>query len=166
MRNIQKKGLVITAEKNSKIEERAYAAVAPLIEERGYKLWDVCFEKEGAMWYLRILLDKEGGMDSDECGEISEPINAIIDKQDFIKNIDILEVGSPGLTKKLRKPEHFRSCINERIRVTLRDEKGKENSLYGTLSAYDEEKGEITLKDGDETKILALSQCVKINSDL
>ena len=158
--------MIFTAEKNSKIEERAYEAVAPLIEERGYKLWDVCFEKEGAMWYLRILLDKEGGMDSDECESINGQINDEIDKQDFIKNIDILEVGSPGLTKKLRKPEHFRACINERIRVTLRDEKGKENSVYGILSAYDEEKSEITLSDGNETKTFALSQCVKINSDL
>lgn len=161
-----RKGMIYTAEKNSRIEERAYEAVAPLIAEKGYKLWDVCFEKEGAMWYLRILLDKDGGMDSDECEEISGPINKIIDKQDFIGNIDILEVGSPGLTKKLRKPEHFRASLNERIRVTVRDEKGKETAVYGILSDYDETASTITLTDGDETKIFALSECVKINSDL
>lgn len=141
--------------------------VAPILEEKGYRLWDVCFEKEGAMWYLRILFDKEGGIDSDECEEVSEPLNKLIDKQDFIGKIDILEIGSPGLTKKLRRPEHFRACIGERIRVTIRDEKGKEVGVYGTLSAYDEENGAFTvIKENDETENFSVSDCVKVNSDL
>ena len=118
------------------------------------------------MWYLRILLDKDGGMDSDECEEISAPINAVIDKQDFIKNIDILEVGSPGLTKKLRKPEHFKACIGEKIRVTRRGEKGREYSVYGILAAYDEGGAAITLKTDEDTQEIPLSECVKVNSDL
>ncbi len=138
----------------------------PIIEKNGLKLWDVCFEKEGAMWYLRILVDKEGGMDSDECEEISKPINEAVDKLDIIKNVDILEIGSPGLTKKLRKPEHFRACTGERVRVTKRDEKGKEYCVYGVLSAYDEEKGTITVEDGNEKNDILLSECVKVNSDL
>ena len=156
----------ITAEKNSKIEERAREAVMPVIEKSGLKLWDVCFEKEGAMWYLRILVNKEGGMDSDECEDISRPINEIIDKQDFIKSIDILEVGSPGLTKKLRKPEHFRACTGEPIRITKRDAKGKEYSIYGKLAAYDESTNVITLEDENGKTEIAVSDCVKINSDL
>ncbi len=155
-----------TAEKGSKIEERARAAIMPVIEKNGLKLWDVCFEKEGAMWYLRILVDKDGGIDSDECEEISRPINEIIDRQDFIKSIDILEVGSPGLTKKLRKPEHFKACTGEPIRITKRDGKGKEFSIYGTLAAYDEENNSITLENNDGKTEIKVSECVKINSDL
>ena len=159
-------GVTDTAEKSSRIEERAREAVMPVIERCGLKLWDVCFEKEGAMWYLRILVDKDGGIDSDECEEISRPINEIIDKQDFIGKVDILEVGSPGLTKKLRRPEHFIACTGERIRVTKRDEKGKEYSVYGTLAAYDAENDAITLENEDGKEILAVPDCVKINSDL
>lgn len=159
-------GVSGTAEKSSKTEELAREAVMPIIEQYGLRLWDVCFEKEGAMWYLRILVDKDGGLDSDECEEISRPINDIIDKQDFIKSIDILEVGSPGLTKKLRRPEHFKACIGERIRVTRRDEKGKEFSVYGTLTAYDEENGSFTADCDGETRSFAVSECVKVNSDL
>ncbi|MBO5378671.1 MAG: ribosome maturation factor RimP [Ruminiclostridium sp.] len=151
---------------NGKIEDRAYELVKPFIEEKGYNLWDVCFEKEGAMWYLRILFDKEGGMDSDECEEISRPLNELIDKQDFIGNIDMLEIGTPGLSKKLRKPEHFKACTGERIRATVRDEKGKEVSVFGTLEAYDEEKNEITLVSEGETTVLHIPDCVKVNSDL
>lgn len=118
------------------------------------------------MWYLRILFDKEGGMDSDECEEISRPLNELIDKQDFIGNIDMLEIGTPGLSKKLRKPEHFKACTGERIRATVRDEKGKEVSVFGTLEAYDEEKNEITLVSEGETTVLHIPDCVKVNSDL
>lgn len=154
-------------ENGGRIEERAYALAAPILEEKGYKLWDVCFEKEGAMWYLRILFDKDGGIDSDECEEVSEPLNKLIDKQDFIGKIDILEIGSPGLTKRLRRPEHFRACIGEKIRVTVRNEKGKEVSIFGTLSGYDDENNSFTLeKDSGETENFAVSDCVKINSDL
>ncbi len=165
------KGLICTAEKNGKkqggrIEERAYELVKPMIEENGYKLWDVCFEKEGAMWYLRILFDKEGGIDIDECEALTKPLNELIDKQDFIGSIDMLEIGSPGLSKKLRKPEHFRACTGEKIRVTVRDEKGKEVSLFGILSAYDGEKNEITLDSDGEITVLDVNKCVKVNSDL
>ncbi len=154
------------AEKGSKIEELARAAVMPVVEQYGLTLWDVCFEKEGAMWYLRIHVDKDGGLDSDECELISKPINEIMDKQDFIKSVDILEVGSPGLTKKLRRPEHFRACTGERIRVTKRDEKGKEYSVYGTLAGYDGTQACILLETEDGNETLSLSECVKINSDL
>lgn len=163
----------VTADKKNKkensgrIEERAYALVAPILEEKGYRLWDVCFEKEGAMWYLRILFDKDGGIDSDECEEVSEPLNKLIDKQDYIGKIDILEIGSPGLTKKLRRPEHFHACVGERIRVTVRDEKGKEVSVYGDLSAYNEENNSFTLvNENDEIVEFLVSDCVKVNSDL
>ena len=166
MRVTAEKGASHTAKKDNSIEERAKAAVMPVIEKNGLMLWDVCFEKEGAMWYLRVLVDKEGGLDSDECELISKPINEILDKQELIKSVDILEVGSPGLTKKLRKPEHFRACMGEPIRVTRRGPKGKEYSVYGILAAYDEEKGTITLEDKNEKTELVISECVKINSDL
>ncbi len=118
------------------------------------------------MWYLRILFDKDGGVDSDECEEISRPLNELIDKQDFIGNIDILEIGSPGLSKKLRKPEHFISCKGEKIRATVRDDKGKEVSVFGVLSEYNEEKNEIILDNDGEITTLSIPECVKINSDL
>ncbi|MBO6301113.1 MAG: ribosome assembly cofactor RimP [Ruminiclostridium sp.] len=152
--------------KGSKIEELARAAVMPVIEQYGLTLWDVCFEKEGAMWYLRILIDKDGGLDSDECEEVSRPINELIDKQDFIKSVDILEVGSPGLTKKLRRPEHFTACIGEKIRVTRRNDKGKEFSVYGVLEQYDPQNGSFVVDCGGSKETFLAAECVKVNSDL
>ena len=138
----------------------------PVIEQYGLSLWDVCFEKEGAMWYLRVLIDRDGGLDSDECEEVSKPINEILDKQELIKKVDILEVGSPGLTKKLRRPEHFKACTGEKIRVTRRGEKGKEFSVYGVLTSFDEEKETFCMDCGGKTETFAVSECVKVNSDL
>lgn len=155
-----------TAEKGSKIEELAKAAVMPVIEQYGLKLWDVCFEKEGAMWYLRVLIDKDGGLDSDECELVSKPINEILDRQELIKSVDILEVGTPGLTKKLRRPDHFKACIGEKIRVTRRDEKGKEFSVYGTLAGFSEDSGSFDIDCDDGIKTFVVSECVKVNSDL
>ena len=146
-----------------RIEEQATELVRPIVEEAGYKLWDVCFEKEGAMWYLRILFDRDGGVDSDECEKLTEPINKLVDGQEFIKYVDILEVGSPGLTKKLRKPEHFESSVGTKIRVTVRNEKGKEEAVYGILEEYDRDKDRITL-DGGRTFIAG--KCVKVNADI
>lgn len=143
-----------------KIEQEATALALPLLKEAGCDLWDVCFEKEGAMWYLRVLFDKEGGVDSDQCEEISKPINRLFDKQDFIGQVDILEIGTPGLYKRLRKPEHFRTEMGERIRAQVKTEKGEE-FIIGILQDYNGESGEITV-DGRQIK---LSKCIKVNSE-
>lgn len=143
-----------------KIEEQAKKLAAPIIEQNGCKLWDVCFEKEGAMWYLRVLFDSEPGLDSDSCEEISKPINDLFDKQDFIEQVDILEIGTPGIYKRLRKPRHFSECMGKRVTVQAKTEKGEE-FFTGVLEGYDEEKGEITV----DKRAFRLSRCIKISLD-
>lgn len=152
-------------EKNGKrIEELTKQLCQPIIEKNGFKLWDVCFEKEGAMWYLRVLFDKDGGIDSDDCEAVTEPINKLIDKQDFIDNIDILEIGSPGLTKRLRSSEHFAACMNTPIRAVIRGEKGKEINVYGTLVDFADDV--ITIDDNGTKTTLNFADCIKVNSNL
>lgn len=151
-----------------KIEEQAEKLAQPIIEKAGCKLWDVCFEKEGAMWYLRVLFDNaddKEGLDSDRCEEISKPINELFDKQSFIEQVDILEIGTPGIYKKLRKKEHFLSCIGKRVTALAKTEKGEE-FISGYLRAYDEEKGEILLETPqNRNAALKLSKCGKVNLD-
>ncbi|MCL1822948.1 MAG: ribosome assembly cofactor RimP [Oscillospiraceae bacterium] len=151
---------------NQSIEERARALAEPLLAESGFTLWDVIFEKEGAMNYLRILFDKEDGVNDEECALMTAPLNEIMDKQDFIKHVDILEAGSPGLTRRLRRAEHFEQSINKPLRVLKRGEKGKSNAFYGILTAYDHEKNEISLKTESETVILNIKNCQRINLNL
>lgn len=143
-----------------RIESEARALVLPLIEQAGCALWDVCFEKEGALWYLRVLFDSEDGIDSDRCEEISKPINELFDKQAFIEQADILEIGTPGIYKKLRKPEHFREHIGKRVRAQVKSDKG-ERFVIGLLDEYDEEKSEI-VADGERVR---LKSCIKVNAE-
>ena len=143
-----------------KIEQQATEAALPLLEQAGCDLWDVCFEKEGAMWYLRVLFDREGGVDSDSCEEISRPINELFDKQPFIEQVDILEIGTPGISRRLRKPEHFRQWLGQPVRAQVKTEKG-ETYIMGTLDDYNEEKNEITV-DGET---VMLKKCIKVNAE-
>ena len=154
------------AEKGGKIEEQARKIAEPIIADAGYTLWAGCHEKEGAMWYLRVLFDTEGGIDSDACEKITKPINEAFDKESFIKLVDILEVGSPGLCKKLRTTAHFEACLGQKIRATVRDEKGKELSISGTLVEYNAADGAFIIENDGEKQQLVFSECVKVNSDL
>lgn len=143
-----------------RIESEARALALPLVEQAGCALWDVCFEKEGAMWYLRVLFDNEEGIDSDQCEEISKPINDLFDKQKFIEQVDILEIGTPGIFKKLRNPEHFREYVGKRVRAQVKSDKG-ERFVIGNLDEYDEDRAEIVI-DGE---LIRLKACIKVNAE-
>lgn len=99
----------------SSIEAKAENAVRAFIEEHGYSLWDVVFIKEGACWYLRILIDKPSGISIDDCASIDGELNAIIDQQDFIDKIDFLEIGSAGLERSVRRVEQLEQTVGKKI---------------------------------------------------
>lgn len=101
----------------STIEAAAEAAVRPIVEEHGFKLWDVWFAKEGAKWYLRILIDRPGGVSIDDCESIDGLINAEIDKQDFIDKIDYLEIGSAGLERPVRRLAQLEQSVGKKVVV-------------------------------------------------
>ena len=132
------------------VERITEQKVLPIIERYGYELWDVIFEKEGAMWYLKVLFDKaDGGIDDAECEEITEPLNKAVDTLPCIDLVDVFEVGSPGLDRQLRKPFHFVKMKGEKIKVTVRDENGKTAYYSGVLGDYDENSGEFTVQTDD-----------------
>lgn len=99
------------------IEAAAEKVVRGIVEEHGYSLWDVVFVKEGACWYLRILIDKPGGVSIDDCTSIDGLINAAIDKQDFVDKIDYLEVGSAGLERAVRRVDQLKQSVGKKIRL-------------------------------------------------
>lgn len=101
----------------NQVEAAAEKAVRSIVESHGYSLWDVVFVKEGACWYLRILIDKPNGISIDDCESIDGLINAEIDKQPFIDKIDYLEVGSAGLERPIRRVEQISASIGRKIRL-------------------------------------------------
>ena len=88
----------------------------PLADELGLFLWDVRFEKEGATWYLKVLIDKDGGVTMEDCENFTRPFNKILDEADPISQSYVFECGSPGLGRELRKPIHFEVCIGAATR--------------------------------------------------
>jgi ribosome maturation factor RimP len=87
--------------------ERVYTLIKDTVEEQGVSLWDVRFLKEGASWYLRVFIDKEGGINIDDCTNVSHAIDPIIDEADPIDKSYYLEVCSCGIDRELTRPAHF-----------------------------------------------------------
>ena len=81
------------------------ALVRPVVEAMGLRLWDVRFEKEGPDWFLRVLIDRDEPMDTDTCAEVSHAIDPLLDEADPIDQSYYLEVGSPGMGRRLTRPE-------------------------------------------------------------
>lgn len=129
--------------------EKVRELAQPLCDELGLFLWDVRFEKEGATWYLKVFIDKDGGVSMDDCEALTRPLNKLLDETDPISQSYVLEVGSPGLGRELKRPEHFEACINDIIKIKLiRPRNGKKEFIAG-LDGYDKEKLYCHLTDED-----------------
>ena len=101
------------------IEEKVELLVKDPIEKLGYSLYDVEYVKEGPEYYLRIYIDKESGIDLNDCEKVSNEINEILDKADYIKEQYYLEVSSPGIERKLRKDKHLEQNISKNVEIKL-----------------------------------------------
>ena len=93
--------------------------VRPVVEDLGLRLWDVRFEKEGPDWYLRILIERDTPLDTDTCEDVTRAIDPLLDEADPIEQSYYLEVGSPGLGRRLNRPEHYEAVKGQKISVKL-----------------------------------------------
>lgn len=100
------------------VEERARAVIEPLVVAEGLELVDLEFVREQQGWVLRVFIDKPGGrVGLDECSQVSHLLDPVLDVEDFIPQQYNLEVSSPGLNRPLRKPEHFRRAVGQKVKV-------------------------------------------------
>ena len=125
----------------AKIEEKVEQLVKDPIEKLGYSLYDVEYVKEGPEYYLRIYIDKESGIDLNDCEKVSNEINEILDKADYIKEQYYLEVSSPGIERKLTKDKHLEQNISKNVEIKLlkKDNNGKKE-YTGKLKAFNQEE--------------------------
>ena len=100
-------------------ESNTERLLEPILQELGFKLVDVEYVKEGADYYLRAYIDKEGGIMINDCELVSRRLEEKLDAEDFIPNAYILEVSSPGLGRQLKKEKHFLQNIGEKVDVRL-----------------------------------------------
>ena len=125
----------------SKVEEKVENLIKKKIEDLGYRLYDVEYSKEGKDYYLNIYIDKENGIDLNDCEKVNNEINPILDKEDIVKEKYFLVVSSPGIERILRKDRHLEENIGEEVNIKLfkKDEQGKKE-YRGTLKNFDKEK--------------------------
>lgn len=145
--------------------KKVRALAQPLCDELELFLWDVRFEKEGANWYLRVYIDRDGGITLDDCEALHRPLNDLLDETDPIPQSYIFEVCSPGLARKLERPEHFEVCIGDEVRIRFIRARNGEKEIIRTLEDYD--GGTITVSGGEEEETIPLSECafVKLYDD-
>ena len=134
---------------SSNIETKIENLLKNIIENIGYELYDVRYEKEGKDFYLRIIIDKPEGIDINDCETVNNAINDILDEADYIKDQYFLEVSSPGLERILRKDKHYEKQIGNEISLKLFKPINKQKELIGILQEYNND--DLTIKVEDET---------------
>ena len=131
-------------------EQKVYDLIKPITDELGYYLWDVCYEKEGALWYLRVFIDQDEGISINDCERATAPISKLLDEKDPVDQSYILEVGSAGLERELVKEEHFVVCQGDKVRIRFIRENNGEKEITAVLSGADKEG--VTVIDEDGSK--------------
>jgi ribosome maturation factor RimP len=137
--------------KREDIEKRTEELVMPILDSGGYMLWDVEYVKEGQDMYLRVYADKEGGININDCVDISRSLETKLDEEDFIKDAYILEVSSPGLTRKLKKERDYLRSIGKRVDVKLYKASDGLKEFEAELKSFDEGVFVFALEDKDIT---------------
>ena len=132
----------------SKITDKVTELALPVVEEEGCSLWDVEYVREAGSWYLRVFIDKEGGVGIDDCERISRRLDPILDEADPIPDSYVFEVGSAGAERELRRPRDFEQFMGAQVELkTYRSVDGSK-SFVGTLAGYDD--GAVTVLVGEK----------------
>jgi ribosome maturation factor RimP len=132
---------------NQRVEE----IIKPYADELGLEIWDVRFSKEGADWYLRIFIDKEGGVSIDDCVELTRAVTKPLDDADPISQSYMLEISSPGVERELTRDEHFEKYVGSAVMLrSIRPIDGVRD-FNGIMTAYEDKK--ITIKLEDDTQM-------------
>lgn len=111
--------------------------VTPILDELKLELVDIEYQKEGSNWFLRVFIDKEGGIDIDECGAVSEKLSKRLDEVDPIPAAYFLEVSSPGIERPLKKEKDYHWSIGKRVSVKTYEPIEDMKIFEGTLKEFD-----------------------------
>lgn len=130
----------------AKVTDTVAALAAPIVEEAGCSLWDVEYVKEAGTWFLRVYIDKEGGVSIDDCEAVSRPLSDKLDEADPIEGSYTFEVSSAGADRVLKKPEHFARFQGQEVEVKLYRPREGRKEFVGLLQSW--EDGDVTLDMG------------------
>ena len=132
-----------------KVTETVRELALPVVEEQGCKLWDVEYVREGADYILRVAIDKEGGVDIDDCEAVSRAVDPVLDEKDPIPESYRFEVCSAGLERPLKRPSDFERYMGAAVLVKLYKPRDGRKEFSGTLTGYADGNVTVTV-DGRE----------------
>ena len=132
-----------------KVTEQVAAFAEPIVKEHGCALWDVEYVREGSEYFLRLYIDKDGGVDINDCEAISRAVDPILDERDPIPGSYHFEVCSAGLERVLKRPSDFQKYLGSSITVKLYRPRNGMKEIPCVLRAY--EDGRLTVEAGKET---------------
>ena len=144
----------------SKITDTVTALARPIVEEEGCSLWDVEYVREAGTRYLRVYIDKQGGVDIDDCERISRRLDPILDEADPIPESYVFEVGSAGADRELKRPSDFAQFMGTDVEVKLYKPLEGSKVFVGKLLGY--EDGAVTIERGGKELSFAPVQIAQV----
>lgn len=139
--------------KRETYEKKTEELITPLIDAEGFELVDVEYVKEGADWYLRVYIDKDGGITVNDCEKISRAFNEILDREDYIDDAYIFEVSSPGLLRPLKKDKDYQRNLGKLLEVKLFAPLNGVKEFEAELKSYDKESATLVMDDDTEVTV-------------
>ena len=129
----------------SKVTDKVEALARPIVEEAGCELWSVEYVREAGTWYLRVFIDKDGGVDILDCEAISRKVSDLLDEADPIEGSYVFEVGSAGAERQLKRPSDFEQFIGSPVLLKTYKPRDGRKEFSGDLKGYDNDAVEITV---------------------
>jgi ribosome maturation factor RimP len=133
---------------SKKITQRVWEMAQPVVESFGLKLWDVEYVREGADWFLRLYIDKDGAVDINDCEKVSRAMDPILDEQDPIPDSYTFEVCSAGCERTLKRPSDFQQFLGSKVLLKLYRPRDGRKEFVGILKNYD--SGVVTMEFDDQ----------------
>ena len=144
----------------AKVTELVAGLAAPIAAEHGCSLWDVEYVREGGEWFLRVYIDKAGGVSINDCEAVSRPLSDALDEADPIEGSYVLEVSSAGADRALKKPEHFQQFLGTEVDVRLYRPLDGRKEYTGVLKEY--AGGDVTIELGGEPRTFAKKDVAQV----
>ena len=140
----------------SKVTEVVEELVTPILTEIGLELVDIEYVKEGKSWFLRVYIDKDNGIDIEECGLVSERLSEKLDAIDPIPHNYFLEVSSPGAERPLKKEKDYQKAIGKNVFIKTYEPIDGEKAFEGILTEYNGETVTVDVRIKTRTKTIVL----------
>lgn len=144
----------------SEITDTVLALAQPVVEAEGCEIWDVEYVKEAGAWYLRVYIDKAGGVSIDDCEAVSRALDPVLDEADPIPTSYIFEVSSAGVERELKRPRDFEKFLGSQVEVRHYQPVEGAKAHTGTLRGYAD--GAVTIEINGTEKTYQKAQVAQV----